>query len=276
MRDDDTGATNSPMRTEAPRRSVAAAAVVAGVALLWGLVALSISSLEGQRTDNAAMEAIYARSDVVTDLLSYLGYLSIGSAFIALLVLLGASLAAGRRDAALGVVVFVAGSNITTQVLKPLVDRPHHFDALENSLPSGHTTLVLSLVLAALVVVPRSLRYPAVLVAAFLATATGASTVVAGWHRPSDVFAAMAVCLLWAGIVSLVIGWRLEYGPVSTAIWALAGATAAGVLLVFIGVRPQGGWSGFGDAALVLSAMGGATALTVTIFTRIVRPSALR
>lgn len=276
MRDEGAAAMNHPTASVRPRRSRAILAVLLGLVSLWAIVAGSVFSARGQRADNEAMDAVYARSEVVTDLLSYLGYLSIGSAVVALLVLVGLSFASGGQRTALGVVAFVAGANVTTQVLKALIDRPQHFDALENSLPSGHTTLVLSLVLAALVVVPRALRYPGVLIATFLATATGASTVVAGWHRPSDVFAALAICLLWTGLVSLLVSWQLDYGPLATAICSLSGAMIAGLLLIAIGVRPQGGWPGFVDAALVLSAMGGATALIVTVFTRVIAPSAPR
>lgn len=273
MRDDHTSAAKPPIGPPAPRRSVAVLTILLGVAAMWAVVRVSVVSAEGQRTDTAAMDAVYARGDVVSEILSYLGYVSIGTATLALVVLVGISLAAGRWRVGLGVVCFVAGANLTTQLLKILIDRPHYVDHLENSLPSGHTTLVMSLVLAALVAVPRALRYPAVLIATFLGTATGASTVVAGWHRPSDILAALVVCLVWGAIVALVIGWSLEYGPLVTAVWALLGAFAAGVLLIFVGVRPQGGWSGFVDAALVLSSMGLATALAVTLFTRLIAPA---
>ena len=37
----------------------------------------------------------------------------------------------------------------------------------------------------------------------FATTFTGASTIVAGWHRPADVVAALAVSLVWTGLVAL-------------------------------------------------------------------------
>ncbi|MFI5429695.1 hypothetical protein [Aeromicrobium sp. UC242_57] len=96
-----------------------------------------------------------------------------------------------------------------------------------------------------------------------MTTLTGASTVVAGWHRPSDVVAALAVSLVWTAAVAFFLS-----GPAlpvaSNAFAALVGCGAALAFLVLIGVRPVTGWDGFTDAALVLGAVSAATAAFVT------------
>ena len=94
----------------------------------------------------------------------------------------------------------------TTQILKDtILDRPDLGLGTLNSLPSGHTTVVASAVGAALLVAPGALRPLVALAGGFATTLTGASTIVAGWHRPADVMAALAVSLIWTAVVAAVI-----------------------------------------------------------------------
>jgi len=265
------------MRHRTLRGPVAGATALIGAILLWVLAGIALTTPSGLRIDSRAMDAVYARSDVLTQILSLLGYVSIGTASLSLLILVGIAFAHGDRRAAVGAMVLVGGSNVTTQVIKRYVlDRPDWFDQLPNSLPSGHTTLIVSLVLAGLIVVPPVLRYPSVLAGTTLATLTGPSTVVAGWHRPADVLAALAVCLMWGAAVGLVLRWTTEYRFIPSLLWSLGGAALAGIILIVIGVRPLGGWAGFTDAAMVLSVLGIATAVTIAVFTRVISPFSVR
>lgn len=108
---------------------------------------------------------------------------------------------------AIQAVTLIVGANVTTQVLKKIVlDRPDFgvVWAPGNSLPSGHTTAAASVSLALLLVVPRVWRPWAAVAGAIYTTATGVSTLVGQWHRPSDVVAAVLVCGAWAlGICAL-------------------------------------------------------------------------
>lgn len=243
-----------------------------GATALIAYVALSTQS--GQDVDGWATEALYARRATVTQILSLLGYLSIGSAGLALAACFFFGTLRGRLSTAIGAVVIVAGANITTQLLKRVVlDREDLGQGVHNSLPSGHTTLVTALVLAVLLVVPEALRYLTVLGGTFLVTMVGASTIVAGWHRPADVLAALAVSLAWGAAVSAVLGSRLDLWDARfTTLLALAvlGAMAAGAGLVAIGVRPIEGWSGVFEAGAVLGGMGLASILTIALFSRTV------
>jgi membrane-associated phospholipid phosphatase len=99
----------------------------------------------------------------------------------------------------------VAGANATTQILKRVViERPDYVPYGSNSLPSGHVTLVASVVLAAVIVVPVVLRPIVALAGGAWVVAVAASTVVSGWHRPSDTVAAVLVCVGWAAAVAAV------------------------------------------------------------------------
>ena len=166
-------------------------------------------------------------------------------------------------------------SNVTTQLLKEVVLERSQLDVIApNSLPSGHTTVVASAVGALLLVSPRALRLLVVVAGAFAVMLTGASTVVAGWHRPADIVAALAVCLAWTAAGAIMVGG--SHRPTSgVGLWSLAGAGFALVLLVAIGVRPSYGWSGFGEAAVVLGAIALATAFTIALMER-VSPTAVQ
>lgn len=79
----------------------------------------------------------------------------------------------------------------------------------ENWAPSGHTTVAATLVLCALMVVPRRFRAFTAIVGALYLALIAAGTLAAGWHRPTD--SVMAV--LWSlGVattgVAVLVGWR--------------------------------------------------------------------
>ena len=244
---------------------------VVSLAILLATVRVALWSFRGQSWDQRAMSSVYAGPDAERTLLGYLGYVSIGAAAIALLVCLVLALIQGQARLAVAAAVIIAGANVTTQVLKRIVlDRPDVGFTTLNSLPSGHTTVVTSVVLATLLVAPMALRPLLAGAGSFVATLTGASTVVAGWHRPGDIIAALAVCLAWSSAVALFVGVRRTgTGLVHTTVAALGGAGAAGLFLIAVGVRPTGGWEGFVDAALVLGLIGAVTAVVLGSFARL-------
>lgn len=252
--------------TTSSRQTTGAAlgAAVAGSAALVALIVVCLHSTTGQQWDDSAMRTVVAGRDTKLAVLSVLGYVSIG----AIVVVVGGcaivALLRGNIALAIGAGVVVAGSNITTQVLKHgLLERPDLGLGTLNSLPSGHTTVAASAVGAALLVAPRPARPLIAVGGGLVVTLTGASTVVAGWHRPSDVFAALAVSLLWTAVVALFVRGRSQ--PLaSSAVGAIVGCAGALVFLVLVGVRPVLGWDGFVEAALVLGAISAATALFVT------------
>src|SRR5699024_1991314 len=65
-----------------------------------------------------------------------------------------------------------------------------------NSFPSGHTTLAATAMIALVLAAGRA-RLVLAPLGAVWATAVGVGTLVAGWHRPSDVIGAMAVVAAW-------------------------------------------------------------------------------
>lgn len=245
--------------------SSAVAAALAGALTLAVLVQVALHTTRGQDWDQSAMTTVVGGRDTQLTVLSVLGYVSIGAIVV---VVAGCGVVAflrGRAHLALAAVAVIGGANITTQLLKhSLLERPDLGLGLGtlNSLPSGHTTVVASSVGAALLVAPRVTRPILAAAGGFATTLTGASTVVAGWHRPSDVVAALAVSLVWTAVVALFI-----HGPGQSVAGTFAGAVVgcAGALafLVAVGVRPVLGWDGFLQAGLVLGGVTAATALFV-------------
>jgi membrane-associated phospholipid phosphatase len=260
----------SPRRASRVRSTAGPVAVGAGLlcaVLAWFVLATPL----GQRLDDRAMNTVVAGRDTQLQVLSVLGYVSIGAIVLVALACVALALLRGRVPLAVGALTVIAGANVTTQVLKHgLLTRSEVVDGVVapvNSFPSGHTTVVAAGVGALCLVSPRWMRPLVVLLGSLAVTLTGASTVVAGWHRPSDVVGAVLVTTVWTALVSLVLGREHRAVP-GTWVLALVGAVAGIGALVAIGVRPSFGWDGFTDAALVLGALGVAIGLCVAAMNR--------
>ncbi|MGW6691876.1 phosphatase PAP2 family protein [Streptomyces sp. NPDC054961] len=109
---------------------------------------------------------------------------------------------------AVRVSVVTGGSAVLSQILKhDVLPRPAldpYAQSLHNSLPSGHATLAMSLCAALVISVPERWRRWVAVPAVAWATSFGVLTVVAKWHRPSDVLAAHALVLTLTAAALLV------------------------------------------------------------------------
>ena len=108
----------------------------------------------------------------------------------------------------------ILGASLTTQVLKHVVlERPdmNISAATVNSFPSGHTTFAAAAMMSLFLVSPVALRPLVALCGWSYAAIAGASTLVLGWHRPSDVVAAFLVAGFWTLLAGLVL--RHLHGP---------------------------------------------------------------
>lgn len=110
----------------------------------------------------------------------------------------------GRRREAFAAAVVVAGANVTTQVLKVVLEHTrnkaweHGFSMpWSTSFPSGHTTAAASIAVALLLVVPAGYRLLAAGIGAAITGVVGLSVVILGWHYPSDVLGALLVVATW-------------------------------------------------------------------------------
>jgi membrane-associated phospholipid phosphatase len=177
-------------------------------------------------------------ADVAADILSTV---TLAAAVTAAIGIAAIALARGGPGLLLAAVVAVAGANLTSQLLKEVVERPALLGSLAyargNSFPSGTVTVVASLGLVAILVVPRRLRGVTGLLTAAAVSAVGMSTVVAGWHRLADVLGAILIALAWAALCGAMLAmargwmprrsWRTGLGRGSTVLGAVAGIAAS-------------------------------------------------
>ncbi|WP_313409978.1 phosphatase PAP2 family protein [Aeromicrobium sp.] len=252
------------------RASVVGPALVVGagtVALLCALVSIAVWSADGQIADERAMRTVTIGREAELTVLSVLGRVPMWTVVVVAVV--GLLLAVRRHDAraALGAGVVVLGANATTQLTKhSLLERSDFGLGVHNSLPSGHVTLVVSAVAALLIVAPPAARAVVAGLGAFAAGLTGLSTIVAGWHRPADVVAALLVVMAWCAVGVVIHGGRRGRGTRGTLTLALGGALASLVAIVLIGVRPvDGRMDGFLDAGLVLGTVALASAIAMWV-----------
>ena len=253
------------VRTDRRRRAAAVALAVlaaAAVVLVWWFF---VTTPAGQHVDEVA----YAGSRIGRSRLSEItrSILDVVSVpFLVLVILVTAVVAALRRQwrLAVGVGAMVAGMNLTTQLLKYHVfSRPDlglTDGYMENTLPSGHTTVAGSVAAAALLVAPRRSRWLLAPLGAAYTGATGIATMVGGWHRVSDVVAAVLVVTAWALLAQAVAGPVEPVGPVRAVAGLLGVAGVVGLLAAVVAlVRTGGADAADPSRSQMLIAYGGAS-----------------
>jgi membrane-associated phospholipid phosphatase len=201
-----------PRAARSRQGALAAAGVVTALAAVgvWFTWRMFVTTVAGQRVDDMAWDGaahgqgrLWAMAEPVLDVVSV--------SFVVAGMVAAVAMAAMRRRwfLTVQVVVLVGGANVTTQVLKKVVlDRPDLLDGWNgaNTLPSGHTTVAASVSAAMLMAAPRAWRPVVALLGAAYTAATGVSTLVGQWHRPSDVVAALLVVLAWGALMCAVTG----------------------------------------------------------------------
>lgn len=179
--------------------------VALGAVATWLSWRFFVDSRAGQTVEDAArrgaeigQSTLWQVAEPVLDV--------IDEAFVVIVAVAAVVVAIMRRrpQLAVSVAIVMGGANLTTQVLKRMVlERPEYIDSIDNSLPSGHTTVAASAAVALVFVVPAVARPLTAMLGAAYTAAIGVSTMIGGWHRPADVVAAIAVTLMWAGIAVL-------------------------------------------------------------------------
>ena len=119
------------------------------------------------------------------------------------------ALVAGRVRAGLAAAVLLAGSAVTTQLLKQALATPRAFPnghpLPAASWPSGHTTAVVSLSLAVLLLGPARLRPLVAAAGALVSAATAAALLVLGSHYPTDIAGGCLVAGVWACLAAALL-----------------------------------------------------------------------
>ncbi|MCB0864352.1 MAG: phosphatase PAP2 family protein [Solirubrobacterales bacterium] len=140
----------------------------------------------------------------------FLSFVSGGTLLLAMILVAVVAFLRGRPRMALIAAASVGVAVLSTEILKlivlerpPLV--PSGLAGGGNSYPSGHTTIGMSVCLAALLVVPVRLRIATALAAGAIGGAFGVAVIAAEWHRPSDAVGAYFVCLAIAAVAAIAI-----------------------------------------------------------------------
>jgi len=247
-----------------------AALAAAGVLGLAATAYAALRTSQGLRLDRAAYDAVTSPPLVLDRLYEGLDLVSVGSVAASLLVCVALAVLRRRLDLALGALVVIGGADLSTQLLKnhlfTRVDLVHG----RNSLPSGHTTVALSIALAAVIVAPSTWRASVAIGVSATASLVGVALVLGRWHLPSDVIAATFVCLVWAAAGLLTAALVRGRAPVvagngSVHVGALLGASIVGGLLVSWGARPQPGLRDLGLGIISLGSIGLACAVSVAV-----------
>jgi len=179
--------------------------------------------------------------------------------FLAMVPLVVA-LVRGRPRLTLAIGAIILGANASTELLKHILAAPRpvlhelffEFSPVSAaSWPSGHSTAVMSLVLASVLAVPARLRPAAAALGASLAIAVGYSVVANAMHYPSDVVGGFLMAGAWtlcavAALLAAEQRWpsrRISTTPVSlrAALSAPGAVVLAAVMLgvIVIVTRPH-------------------------------------
>ena len=197
-----------------------------------------------------------------------------------------AALVRRRFDLAAVAVATLAGANLTTHLLKPLLAHADPLGGeaargLDASFPSGHATAAMSLALVAVIVAPRRWRGWVSVLAAGYAACVGVGLVALVAHYPSDVVGGYLVAGAWAAaMAAIALAWRERGGPAparvplpsaGTAIALLGLALVAAALLLVPASHLRHGV--FAVSAVAISAIALMLPLGLTIVLSGVRPA---
>ncbi|XVX20104.1 phosphatase PAP2 family protein [Actinomycetota bacterium] len=195
------------LETHTPALALAAAATF-GVGLLYAAL---VATLRGQALDTGLMSRIAAYHP---DLHAVAELALSGPSLAALALAAGVgvlvqAVRSGWRAALVSVGIILA-TFVSAELLKHGLPRPSlGGHSMINSFPSGHTAAIAGICSALVVATRRSqARWLTVPVAAVIAVGGGLSTVVTGWHRPSDAAASVLLGIAWGALGTLALRGR--------------------------------------------------------------------
>ncbi|MDO5034845.1 MAG: phosphatase PAP2 family protein [Actinomycetaceae bacterium] len=226
---------SGPMLAGNPRRTVRVV-LTFGALLLFLLLAIGgLFTPVGQALDQIVLDVAMGGStrvgwvsDVLTQSITATT-IAVAAAVIMLIAAIRARFALAMR-----VGVMILGANIMAQLFKTyLIHRPYMgvgFD-LPNSFPSGHATVLMSLALGLVIVLPRKIRSIAALVLSLAVSAALVSVVMLGWHRPSDVVGGILIAFMWA----MALAPQEEPSPVKDTV-NTAAITVSMIVILAVGL----------------------------------------
>ncbi len=192
-----------------------AVAVAAGCGLLLCLVyALAVGTRSGQLFEDTVLDAYLAvatghHARAALDTLSHISVFSLAGAIIAVF-----AIGVVRRRPLLAVTSsgVIAASVVITEIVKLAVARPLLLESgvhRENqSFPSGHTAIAISVMCGVALVAPYRARVTAVFFASLWAIGLTVATVTGNWHRPSDTIGSELITLICTSAALVLLARR--------------------------------------------------------------------
>ncbi|UIN30180.1 phosphatase PAP2 family protein [Microbacterium binotii] len=181
------------------------------VAVMSAVYVLAVLTPTGQALENAAIAGTHQVSAATGEqALQSLDAITLTTLAAATVVIIAIGVLRRQYElAALAAAVIVGGQVVTQGLKRYILPRPELIGAdatiVENSFPSGHTTIAMTLLIAVFLVVPFRWRGVAMTVVMTWAIAIGAYTITARWHRFSDTLGADMVALGLGAVVSLIL-----------------------------------------------------------------------
>lgn len=209
---------------------------------------LAVWTRTGQRFEDAVLHgaAVAARTADAERAADILDRITVPALALAVAAVLAIGLA--RRRPLLGLLGagVVVASVVTAEVMQHTLLRPILLEygrrREDQSFPSGHAVVAMSVIGALVLVAPYRLRSVALLVTSVWAATVEVATVTASWHRPSDVLGSDLIVLIYTcGAAALLA----RYGRLGAAHRGTAAGRTAGILLA----------AGYGAVALVALAV---------------------
>lgn len=265
-----------------PKRALPPLAVAAGCALaavfVW-LTAYHLGPVEAidHRTFDGFLGLARPATSGWAEQFSHLADPGPFLLFAAILVVV--ALLRRRPRTAIAVAVILAGSNLSTQLLKPALAEPETFRGIETAWPSGHATAAMALVLCLLLVVPVRFRPAAAALGGLFALAVVYSILILGSHEPSDVLGGFLMAGAWTalGVAALRAAAPERDPALRTAAALLPTGLAAATLSGVVGAVALSHWEGTldyvtahttfvaGAAVITLGALGMSTAAALAL-----------
>lgn len=189
-------------------RLLLATAALAALAFT-GVYLIAVHTHWGQRLDATALEGSSRvdRPRVQRATENLLTTVTVGSVAFVGVGIVVVALGRGRFHLAVAAGLVAFGSDVSAELLKRVIltrpdltgPGPH---GLVNTFPSGHTTVAMSLALAAVLVTPARARGLVAVIGASYAIGIGEAVLISGWHRPSDAIGSYLLVMMWAALAA--------------------------------------------------------------------------
>lgn len=190
-----------------------------------------------------------------------------------------------RTAAAVG--LLIAGANVSSQALKPLLAYHrelyysdwHLTNINDAAFPSGHATAAMSVSLAVLMIVPRAYRPLTAILGALFTVAVSFSILILAWHFPSDVVGGYLIATAWGLTVLAALRYANERWPQQGTMRQAAreamrapspaaigrGALVIAVFVCLVAASRADQIAGFADRHTAAVAVAGAIAMSATL-----------